>query len=142
MFGIDDQQGLVDHLAIGSHLPRQALQGIGSSFDFNAANMAIYYGNIDPAATMIETEFVDNEGIGTGLGVREQPPIGSLSDITIPKWSRRHTDTIAVVTVEWQWPMFRSSRESGAVIMHEHRRKRQVSGSNCNGLNGRYGALC
>tara|TARA_B100000378_G_scaffold169291_1_gene136439 strand:- start:261 stop:653 length:393 start_codon:yes stop_codon:yes gene_type:complete len=130
VFGIDDQQGLVDDLAIGGHLPRQALQGVGSSFDFNAANMAIYHSNIDPAATMIEAKFVDDQGIGTGAGVREQPPIGSFSDITIPKWSRSHADSIATVMVEWQWPMFRTSCESGSVIMHEHRRKRQVSGSN------------
>lgn len=70
MFGIDDQQCLVDNLAIGCHLPGQAVESVSLGLDFNASDMAVDHGNIDTAAAMIEAQFVDDQGVGTGSGVR------------------------------------------------------------------------
>lgn len=70
MFGIDNQQGFVDDLAIGSHLARQAIQGIGLSLDFDASNVSVDHRDIDPATAMIEAEFVNHKRIRTGLGMR------------------------------------------------------------------------
>jgi len=95
MFGIYDQQGLIYHLAIGRYLPRQALQGVGFCLDFDAPDMAVDHGNIDPATAMIEAQLVNDEGVGTGLGVRQQPPVGGLPYITVPKRSRSHGGSIA-----------------------------------------------
>ena len=94
MFRIDDQQGLVDDLAVGCYLPWQALQGIGLGLDFDSADLPVDHRDIDAAPTVIEAEFVDYEGIATSLGVREQPPIGGLPDITVPKRSHTHVNLI------------------------------------------------
>lgn len=71
MFGIDYQQGLIDDLAIGGHLPWQTLQGVSFCLDFDAANVAIDHGNIDPATAVIEAKFIDHQCVGTGLGMRQ-----------------------------------------------------------------------
>src|SRR3989344_2979249 len=68
MFGIDDQQCLIADLAIGCHLPRQALQVVGSSLDFDTSDVAVDHGDIDPAAAVVEAKFVNDQGVGTSLG--------------------------------------------------------------------------
>jgi len=69
VFGIDDEQGSIDNLAIGCHLPGQALQRISLRLDFDASDVTIYDSDVDAAAAMIDTKFVDHEGVGTGLGM-------------------------------------------------------------------------
>lgn len=118
MFGINNQQGLVDDLAIGSHLTRQPIQGIGLSLDFDASDVAVDDGDIDPAATVIEAEFVDNQGVWTGLGVREQPPIGGLPDITVPKRSRSHEGSIAAAIGSAQRPILRRACHGLSACRH------------------------
>ncbi|MBA4306418.1 MAG: hypothetical protein C0429_06735 [Sphingopyxis sp.] len=105
MFGIDDQQCLIDDLAIGCHLPRQALQGVGSSLDFDTSDVAVDHGDIDPAAAVVEAKFVNDQGVGTSLGVRKQPPVRGLPYITVPKRSRSHTGSIASAMGSTQRPI-------------------------------------
>src|SRR5690606_139619 len=107
MSGIDDQQGLVDDLAIGRHLSRQALQGVGFGLDFHAPDVPVDHGNIDPATAMIEAKLVYDERIGTRLRVCQQPPVGGLPYITVPKRSRSHAGSIASVMAYWQRPMLK-----------------------------------
>ncbi|PNU03199.1 hypothetical protein A8V01_24345 [Novosphingobium guangzhouense] len=107
MFGIDDQQGLIDDLAIGGHLPGQALESVSLCLDFDATDVPVDHSNVDPAVAVIEAEFVDDQSIGTGSGVRQQPPIGGLPDITVSKPSQSHPESIAVVIAEWQRSMLR-----------------------------------
>ncbi len=71
MLGVNNQQGLVDDLAIGCHLPGQALQSVGLSLDFDASDVAVDDRDIDPATAVIEAEFVDDQGVRTSLGMRE-----------------------------------------------------------------------
>jgi hypothetical protein len=105
MLGINNQERFVDDLAISSHLPWQPLQGVGLSLDLDASDVAVDYGDIDPTTAMIEAKFVDDQGVGTRLGVRKQPPISGLPDITVSKRFRSHLKSIAVKLADLQRPI-------------------------------------
>ena len=64
--------------------------------------MTVDHSDIDPTTAVIQAEFVDDQGVRTSLGVREQPLIGGLPDITISKRSCGHADPIAAVEAKWQ----------------------------------------
>jgi len=109
MLGRDDQQGLVDNLAVSCDLPGQAQQAIGLGLDLNTANVAIDHRNIDPATAVVEAEFINDQCVGTGLRVRKQPPVGGLPYVTVTKRFQSHVESIAAGTPLMQRPIVRSA---------------------------------
>ncbi len=81
----DNQRCLVNDLAIGGDLVRKPVQRVGFSFDLKPADVTVDYGDIYPAGSMIQTQFVDDQRIGAGLGMDKQTPIGGLSHIAVSK---------------------------------------------------------
>ena len=81
----DNQRCLVNDLAIGGDLVRKPVQRVGFSFDLKPADVTVDYGDIYPAGSMIQTQFVDDQRIGAGLGMDKQTPIGGLPYVTVPK---------------------------------------------------------
>ncbi|MEQ1495848.1 MAG: hypothetical protein ABL912_08825 [Novosphingobium sp.] len=61
------------------------VQCVSLSLDFETADVTVDYGNIDPAGSMIESQFVDHQRIGAGLGMGQETPVGGLSHIAVPK---------------------------------------------------------
>ena len=81
----DNQRCLVNDLAIGGDLVWKPVQCVSLSLDFETADVTVDYGNIDPARSMIESQLIDHQRIGAGLGMDKQTPIGGLSHVAVSK---------------------------------------------------------